>query len=356
MFKTVLRGFDKDEVLVYIQQLQDELNLAKTEKEKAINERDKIIRDLKSRISQKDEQRAQLENEIETKYKKYIDNYEKIGSLIFESQVKGDKMVAEAKAEADMIKEESQSASEKMLSEAREKAEFIRTEAQEEADKARSEANADAAYIREKAEKESAEVRGSADAVAEAAMNRVQIKIDEAIDDGKAKYARIQSVLDDTLKMFSKIQQSFLVNYREVNQIVEDAGTTLADLELARYGGGKDPVLKSKAESEMKMAGNETEVSADTTADIETVLDEECEEPVFDIERVIWEKNDATDEIVLPNLTESIDTTKEIVLSESEKAADGIENAASKEEEKDNIDDEEIRESLRRLQDQLEKL
>ena len=356
MFKTVLRGFDKDEVLVYIQQLQDELNLAKTEKEKVINERDKIIRDLKSRISQKDEQRAQLENEIETKYKKYIDNYEKIGSLIFESQVKGDKMVAEAKAEADKIKDESQSASEKMLSEAREKAEFIRKEAQEEADKARSEANADAAYIREKAEKESAEVRGSADAVAEAAMNRAQIKIDEAIDDGKAKYARIQSVLDDTLKMFSKIQQSFLVNYREVNQIVEDAGTTLADLELARHGGGKDPVLKSKAESEMKMTENVSDASENTTADIETVLDEECEEPVFDIDKVIWEKDDATDEIVLPNLTESIGTTKEIVLPESEKEADGIDNAASKEEEKDNIDDEEIRESLRRLQDQLEKL
>ena len=76
MFRVVMRGFDRDEVLRYLRTHDEELNqrIAALEKELAVSE--KKIRELKERISLKDSQRVELEHEIETKYKRYIENYD----------------------------------------------------------------------------------------------------------------------------------------------------------------------------------------------------------------------------------------------------------------------------------------
>ena len=103
MFKGSFKGFDKEEVLTYVQKQEEDYNKQISDLEKEIKNRDKMILELKARIAQKDEQRALLEDEIEKKYKKYIDNYDKIGALVYESQVKGDKMIADAKVQADKI-------------------------------------------------------------------------------------------------------------------------------------------------------------------------------------------------------------------------------------------------------------
>ena len=75
MFKQALRGFDKDEVLAYIRQKEDEHGKQILSMERDIRKRDKVISELKSRIVLKDEQVERMEQEIKTKYQKYIDNY-----------------------------------------------------------------------------------------------------------------------------------------------------------------------------------------------------------------------------------------------------------------------------------------
>ena len=301
MFKTVLRGFDKDEVLAYIQQLQDELNLTKTEKEKAVNEREKTIRDLREKITQKDEQRARLENEIETKYKKYVDNYDKIGRLVFESQMKSDNLLAESKAEAEQTLEESRKAAEKLLGEAKSKAAYIKKEAKDEAERVKGQANAEAAVIREQAEQEAAQEKGRALYEAESLKARAQVKVEEALEDGKAKYTRIQSVLEETLNLFGEIQRSFLVNYREVHHIVEKAGTTLAELEMVQNGESTNPALPGEpGEGGLETSGQEDETSS--------AMDEAGADETADEE---WDGEDITEELLFPSSDEDYDLDDE---------------------------------------------
>lgn len=279
MFKTALKGFDKDEVLVYVQQLKDEMNQAKSESEKAINERDKIIRDLKNRLVQKDEQRTQLENEIETKYKKYKDNFDKIGRLVFDAQLQSEQVISEAKAQADKSVEEAQSVAEKTLTEARSKAAFIEKEAEKAAEKIRQEASEDAASVKKSSDEEAAEKRAQAQNEAESMIRTAQESVDRIIADGRMKYARIQTVLEETLGLFSEIQKSFLDNYKEVHKIVEEAGTTMAALE----GETEIPQAESFDTREVR------EQSDDDRDDIE---DETLEDDIFEEDPIFREADE----------------------------------------------------------------
>ena len=103
MFKQALRGFDKEEVLMYIRHQEEESAKQIAALEKDIRKRDKIISELKSRVVLKDEQVERLEQDIRVKYQKYIDNYRQIGDLVYEAKVKGDGIIADAKTEADRI-------------------------------------------------------------------------------------------------------------------------------------------------------------------------------------------------------------------------------------------------------------
>jgi cell division septum initiation protein DivIVA len=102
-FKQALRGFDRDEVLEYIRKQEEDFNARTIAMEREIRKRDKIISDLKNRIVVKDEQVNRLEREIRGKYQKYIDNYRQIGDLVYESKLKGQRIMDEAHAEASRI-------------------------------------------------------------------------------------------------------------------------------------------------------------------------------------------------------------------------------------------------------------
>ena len=116
MFKTVLvKGFDKDDVLAYIQKMQDETYAKEAEFAKELKAKDAKIEELNKRILLKEEQKERLENEIEQKYKKYIDNYDRIGRLVFESELKADAIIAEANENADKILAAAQAEADKVV-------------------------------------------------------------------------------------------------------------------------------------------------------------------------------------------------------------------------------------------------
>ena len=175
MFKASFKGFDKDEVLSYVQKQEEDYNKQISDLEKEIKNRDKLILELKSRIVQKDEQRELLENEIQTKYKKYIDNYDKIGALVYESQLKGDKMIADAKVQAD-----------KIIAEAHNEA--------------------------------------------QTKVDSVQNEVDAKLADGKQKYLAVQDVMNEIVELINQMQRKFMTSYKEMHEIVQNMPGSLNDM------------------------------------------------------------------------------------------------------------------------------
>ena len=238
MFKTVLvKGFDKDEVIAYIQKQEDEHNQAVTDLEKEIKNRDKMIAELKGRIIQKDEQREHLENEIETKYKKYIDNYDKIGSLIYESQIKGDKIVTDAKAQADKIISDARSKSEQMLSQA------------------------------------SAEARNRVDSV--------QDEVDAKLADGKRKYLAVQDEMNEIVELINQAQRKFMQSYKEVHEIIQNMPTSMRDIDVNAEPGDSDADQEEMDEEDPAESFETGELNFSTE---KLGLDDEDEESAADSE------------------------------------------------------------------------
>ena len=97
IFKTtIMGGFDKEDVLEQVQRMKDEAAAEQLRLKKLISEKDAKIAELMKRIELKDAHQERLEMEIHEKYQKYIDNYESIGKLVFDAQLKSDAMIKDA--------------------------------------------------------------------------------------------------------------------------------------------------------------------------------------------------------------------------------------------------------------------
>lgn len=176
MFKTTLMGgYDKEEVQELIQKLKDEMAEIQVNYKKQIADRDTKIAELQKRIELKEAYQARMEEDIKEKYQKYIDNYESIGKLVFEAQIKA----------------------ERMENEAREKCEKMIAEAEEEA-KRRVEA--------------------------------VQSEIDDKLLEGKKKYVAVQEEMNGIVELINQAQRRFMSSYKEVHQIISSMPTSLSDI------------------------------------------------------------------------------------------------------------------------------
>ena len=237
MFKTVrFKGFDRDEVIAFIQSQEEESNRKVADLQKEIKERDKMIEELKGRLVLKDAQRVALENEIETKYKKYIDNYDKIGALVYESQVKGDQMIADAKEQADKLVGDATKEADRLVSEATEKSDKMVGDATTEADRLVSDATAEAQKIRSEADEDAVKTRA-------AAAEEVEQKLFE----GKQKYSQIQAILNDTVEMINQVQRRFMSSYKDVHELIAEVAS---ERELANQVDGAETVPDDEFDDE----------------------------------------------------------------------------------------------------------
>ncbi len=187
MFRTVMRGFDKEEVFAYIKQIEADANQKVAQARADVIEKDKQIAELKQRIQSKDARYERLENEIEVKYRTYIDNYEKIGSLVYESQVKGDKIIADAQKEAARLTAESRS-------------QYDRTVAE-------------------------------ADLAARNRLDAVQGEIDARLEDGKRQYAKVQEDMNEIVDLINEVQKRFMVAYKEIHEVVQRMPASFDDID-----------------------------------------------------------------------------------------------------------------------------
>lgn len=187
-FKTaIVKGFDKDEVLTYIQKMEEEAYAKDAEFAKALKTKDAKIEELKKRISLKEEQKERLEDEIEKKYKKYIDNYDRIGRLVFEAELK-----------ADAISEEAQKKADDLIAEAQKKADEILAEAEKKA-----------------------AVRSS----------ETEAEINERLAEGKKKYIAVQEEMNSIVELINEVQKRFMASYKDVHKIVQNMPSSLSDMD-----------------------------------------------------------------------------------------------------------------------------
>ena len=177
MFKTTLMGgYDKEEVQEQIQRLKDEIAENQENYKKQLAEKDARIAELQKRIELKEDYQARLEEDIKEKYQKYIDNYESIGKLVFEAQIK-----------ADALEKETREKCEKMLQEAEEEAKHK--------------------------------------------VESVQSEIDDKLMEGKKKYLAVQEEMNGIVELINQAQKRFMSSYKEVHHIISSMPTSLNDLE-----------------------------------------------------------------------------------------------------------------------------
>lgn len=177
MFKTTLMGgYDKEEVQELIQKMKDEMAEVQVNYRKQLAERDERIAELQKRIELKDAYQARMEEDIKEKYQKYIDNYESIGKLVFEAQLKSDSMQKEAEAKCSKMIEE-------------------------------------------------------AEAEAKRRVESVQSEIDDKLLEGKKKYLAVQEEMNGIVELINQAQKRFMSSYKEVHQIINSMPTSLNDIE-----------------------------------------------------------------------------------------------------------------------------
>lgn len=254
MFRTGIRGFEKDEVLEYIRKQESETSAAIAELEGEVRKKDKIIADLRKRLEIKDDQRAQLEEEIRSKYQKYIDNYEQIGALIYESRIRGNQMIEEAQQESDRLLGSARTESETMLTKSKNDSEAMlasakdksmtmmnaaKTEAERllyrartESEEMRSSARTESEELRRSAREESDQLLSSADAEAKRRVSSVQGQIDAKLTDGKKKYIAVQDEMNEIVDLFNQMQRRFMQSYKEIHEITQSMPDSLDDINV----------------------------------------------------------------------------------------------------------------------------
>ena len=223
MFRTVrMKGFDRDEVIAYIQSKDEEFSRKTADFEKTIAEKDRMIEELKGRLVLKDAQRVALENEIETKYKKYIDNYDKIGALVYESQIKGDQMIADAKEQADKMVGDATRESDRLVGDATATANQLVSDATEKANKLVGDAQAEADRLVGTATEEAARIRSTANEEARVTRATASAEVEQELSEGKRKYSQIQMILNDTVDLINQVQKRFMSSYKDVHDLVAE--------------------------------------------------------------------------------------------------------------------------------------
>lgn len=132
-----------------------------------LKEREEEIERLRRKIDEKDSEIEDLRRNIRDKYQSYIDNYESIGSLVYDSKVRSDQMLKDAQEKKDKI---------------------------------------------------------LADADAEAArkVEAVQTEIDKRIDDGEQRYKAVEEELESIVDTVNQVQRKFMESYRSIHRIVQD--------------------------------------------------------------------------------------------------------------------------------------
>ena len=132
-----------------------------------IQAKDREIEELRRKLNERDAEIERLKADIRDKYQSYIDNYESIGSLVYDSKIRSEQMIKDAEEQRRTILE-------------------------------------------------------SADAEAKATIDAAQTEIDRRIDEGEQRYKSVEEELQGILGLVNQVQKKFMESYRSIHNIVRD--------------------------------------------------------------------------------------------------------------------------------------
>lgn len=177
LFKTTLMGgYDKEEVAEVITQMKDTAYAEKTRFLGIIKEKDDQIERLTDKLRQSEQNIEAIKRDIKEKYQPYIDNYDSIGRLVFDAQVRADGIVKDAEETSTRMLEKAQTAARECL-------------------------------------------------------ESVQKEVDDRLSEGKKKYIAVQEELGATVELMNQVQRRFMEACKAVNNIVSSVPESMQELE-----------------------------------------------------------------------------------------------------------------------------
>ena len=199
-FKTAaFGGYDKEEVQQELQKMRENAHAERAQIVKdlesarrelsmvseIIMKKDHEIAELRETLAAKDKEILEMERMIRDKYQSYVDNYDTIGSLVYE-----------AKLRAKQINRETDEERERILEMARVDAERILKEA------------------------ESSAIQR---------LTEVQGEIDQRNKTGLVQYETVQEELNSVLEIFRQVQKQVMNSYRTIQMIASGRNAGLPD-------------------------------------------------------------------------------------------------------------------------------
>jgi chromosome segregation ATPase len=164
-FKTTLMGgYDKEDVQNQFRLLKDSSQAEKNKLMLEIEEKNKLIEEKDAQIKEKNEEIEKLKKDISEKYQSYIDNYDTIGKIVYETRIESDKMLKDAKEKK-----------EKMLAEADEN-------------------------VKEK-------------------LSKAQIEVERTLSDGKRRYSVLQEEINELIMLVNQVQHKFMKSFKAIHEI-----------------------------------------------------------------------------------------------------------------------------------------
>jgi len=240
-FSTVRRGFDKDEVISCLTD-KDRENAEKVARlEQAIRDKDHEIAELSARVARRNAKIDALEGEIETRYKEYVEKYEQIGELVYDSRKRADEILAKANAEAEAvtarIAEESQTAaaeaeakkleleqlvaaSEAAIGKNEEKSRNIIEAGRAESRKLVAHAKEEAEEIVLSGRKKYVEILKDADYEAKKRAKTADAEVEAILKDGQRKYDSLREEIRKLAALFETAQKRFQTSLEGVQEMI----------------------------------------------------------------------------------------------------------------------------------------
>lgn len=177
---TLMGGYDKEDVQNKISSLIDKYETEASKKDKEIEELKKSVSEKDEQISAKNSEIDKLNKDIEEKYQGYIDNYNTIGKIVYETRIQSEKTLDDARIKGESI-----------IAEANKKAQLSIDKAQEE--------------------------------------------VDKRISEGKKRYDVLQEEINELLQLVNQVQHKFMQSFKAIHEIsgaMNDEDGSEFDIEL----------------------------------------------------------------------------------------------------------------------------
>ena len=177
---TLMGGYDKEDVQNKINSLIDKYETEASKKDKEIEELKKSVSEKDEQISAKNNEIDKLNKDIGEKYQGYIDNYNTIGKIVYETRIQSEKTLDDARIKGESI-----------IAEANKKAQLSIDKAQEE--------------------------------------------VDKRITEGKKKYDVLQEEINELLQLVNQVQHKFMQSFKAIHEIsgaMNDEDGSEFDIEL----------------------------------------------------------------------------------------------------------------------------